>query len=212
MPVSSSVQLKSGSIGRGNPAYSPGKQLICRREGFLALVLPRLASADQGSGPRPSLFLSGSSQQPLSLQRTPPSMVGNTRRRIAHDPAPEVVFTSGRQSSPFRNWELPRSALDDKVEPLRREREPLRREREPPRRERRRTSRRHISRRHISRSSRRPRRVDPKPRFPARPAVPCKARCPFATQVGIEHAGWHRARGLASSRRCESSRRRSLGS
>jgi hypothetical protein len=205
MPVFSSVQLKSGSIGRENPAYSPGKQLICRREGFLALVLPRLASADQGSGPRPSLFLSGSSQQALSLQRTPPSMVGNTRRRIAHDPAPEVVFTSGRQSSPLRNWELPRSALDDKMKPLRRERE-------PPRRERRHISRRHISRRHISRSSSRPRRVDPKPRFPARPAVPCKARCSLQGPLPLCHTGRHRARGLASNRRCESSRRRSLGS
>ena len=38
MPVFSLIQLKSDSIGRENPTYSLGKQLICRWEGLLALL------------------------------------------------------------------------------------------------------------------------------------------------------------------------------
>jgi hypothetical protein len=58
-----------------------GKQLICRRKGPLALVLLGPESADQGSGPRPSLSLGGPSQQALSPQGIPSWIVGSTRRR-----------------------------------------------------------------------------------------------------------------------------------
>jgi len=162
MPVFSSVQLNSDSIGRENPAYSPGKQLICRGEDLLALVLLGPESADQGSGPRLSLSLIGPSQQALSPQRPPPSIVGKTRRRARRSFSLPGVSPArfGTGSCPGLRSTTRWSSRAVRGDTL---------------------------------SSSRPRRVDPKPRFPVRPAAPSP----------------HRS---ASSRRRESSRQRSFGS
>ena len=115
MPVFSLIQLKSDSIGRENPTYSLGKQLICRWEGLLALLFVDRRQQIEVLLLGEPLFERPVAVGPVSTE-TAPSIVGNTRRWIAHNPVSGGVFASWRKSGPFGDREPVGSALDDKVE------------------------------------------------------------------------------------------------